>query len=169
MSRKCRGCALTDHEARRCPIIQEPVPPRVCKKATCATCSTEWSKCNHKDHAEYSVKAPIPDKGPTTCVCLKLYIKDIQAHVRECMEELLLTASQQNTQRSSTKRRLAAIRSSGTSTANELSTHGAEAELVDLTGFGGVSSSPSTRTAEASAAAAMDEGASRAATRIVGA
>jgi len=85
------------------------------------------------------------------------------------MEELLLTASQQNTQRSSTKRRLAAIRSSGTSTANELSTHGAEAELVDLTGFGGVSSSPSTRTAEASAAAAMDEGASRAATRIVGA
>jgi len=93
----------------------------------------------------------------------------LQAHVRVCMKELPLTASQQKNQRSSDKRRLAAIRSAGASRGNEFATHGAQAELVDLTGLGGASSSPSTRTAEASAAAAMDEGASRAAARIVGA
>jgi len=169
MSRKCRGCALTDHGARCCPIIKKPVHPCVCKKANCATCSTEYSKCNHKGHAEYSIKAPIPEKGLPTFVCPKLDIQDLQAHVRECMEELLLTASQQKNWRASAKRSLAAIRSTGASTCTEHSTHGAQAELVDLTGLGGASSSPSTRTAEACAAAEMDEGASRAAARIVGA
>ena len=169
VSRKCRGCALTDHDARNCPIIKKPVHPCVCKKATCATCSTECSKCNQKGHAEYSIKAPIPDKGLPTFVCSKIDNEDLQAHVRECMEELPLTTSQQKNQRSSAKRRLAATRPSGASTGNELSTHGAQAELVDLTGLGGASASPTTKTAEASAAAAIDEGASRAAARIVGA
>jgi len=169
MSRKCRGCSLTDHDARRCPIINEPVHPCVCKKATCATCSTECLKCNHKGHAEYSVKAPIPDKGPPTFLCPKLDTKDLQAHVRDCMEELPLTASQKNNQRSSAKRLLAAIRSSGASTGNELSTHGAQGELVHRTGLDRVSSSPSTRTPETSAAAAMDKGASGAAARVFGA
>jgi len=96
-------------------------------------------------------------------------MKDLQAHVRECMEELPLTTSQKKNQCSSAKRRLAAIWPSGASTGNELFTHVAQAELMDQTGLGGASSSPSTKTAEASAAAAMKEGACRAAARITGA
>jgi len=59
--------------------------------------------CHQEGHSESSVNAPIPDEGPPTFVCLKLNIKDLQAHVRECAEELPLTASQKKNQRSSAK------------------------------------------------------------------
>jgi len=169
VSRKCRGCALTDHDARRCPIIKTPVHPCVCQETICTTCSTECSKCGNKGHTEFSVKAPIPEKGSPTFACPMLDMDELQAHVRVLMKELPLTAAQQKNLRSSAKRRLAAIRSSGNTSGTQFATHAAQADLVDLTGLGGASSSPSTRTAEAGAAAAMDEGASRAAARVVGA
>jgi len=169
VSRKCRGCASTDHDARRCPIIKKPVHACVCNKTICTTCSTECAKCNKKGHAEFSVLAPIPEKGPPTFACHKLDMEELQAHVRVLMEELPLTAAQQKSQRSSAKRRLAAIRSACASSGTQFATHAAQTNLVDLTGLGGASSSPSTRKAEASAAVAMDEGASRVAARIVGA
>jgi len=69
LSRKCRGCAVTDHDARRCTIIKKLVHPCVCKKATCATCSTECTKCNRKGQAEYFINAHIPDEGLPNFVC----------------------------------------------------------------------------------------------------
>jgi len=41
VSCKCCGCALTDHDAGRCPIIKNPVHACVCQQTICTTCSTE--------------------------------------------------------------------------------------------------------------------------------
>ena len=139
------------------------------QQTICTTCSKECSKCGNKGHTEFSVTAPIPEKDSPTFACPMLDMDELQAHVRVLMKELPLTAAQQKNLRSSAKRRLAAMRSSGTSNGTQFATHAAQADLVDLAGLGGASSSPSTRTAEAGAAAAMDEDASRAAARVVSA
>jgi len=96
-------------------------------------------------------------------------MEDFQAHVRVLMKELPHTATQQKRQRLSSKRRLVAIRPSGASSGTHFATLAAQANLVDVTGLGGFSCPPNTRTAKAGAAAAMDEGTSRVAARIVGA
>ena len=105
------------------------------------------------------MKAPISEKGPPTFACPVLDVDELTAHVRVLMNKLPLTAVQQKNLRTSAKRRLSANRSSGNSSGTQFATHGSQAHLVDLTKLNCASSSPSTRTVEAGASAAMDEGA----------
>jgi len=160
---------LSDHDARRCPLINKPVHPCVCKKAICPTCSTACSNREEKSHSAFSVVELVPDKGPPTIVCPKLDVVEMQARVRVLMAELPFTAAQHKNQRLSSKRRLAAIPSVGDGERDVFAAPTAQAAVVDSTGLGGASGSSRTRTAEATAAAAMDDGPSLAAAHIVGA
>jgi len=146
--------------------VREPMVHCKCGKGSCPDCSVACEKCNQRGHSQDTVSQPMRVGFVVRFTCPEHDHAAMQERVKIRRAAMKPTARAKKALAKANKKRLAQLVPGAGS---HLQTHVRQSELVDEAGLGGAAASSDVRTAGEVAAALLDDGASRPASRALGA
>jgi len=150
----------------RCPINKAQNIRCGCNDESCTSCSAVCTVCDVAGHQPDNVDVAIVPRASPQWSCKKHDMADMQVRLQGAIKNMPPTVSEQNEAARGHKRALAEIHPMD---GQRFRAHVAQSDVIDLTGLGGAAATTAVRTAVGVAAAAQDAGASRPASRILGA
>jgi len=150
----------------RCPINKAQNIRCGCKDESCTSCSAVCTVCDVAGHEPDNVDVAIVARASPQWSCEKHDMADMQVRLQGAIKNMPPTVREQNEAARGHKRALAEIHPMD---GQRFRAHVAQSDVIDLTGLGGAAAATAVRTAVGVAAAAQDAGASRPASRTLGA
>ena len=150
----------------RCPINKAQNIRCGCNDESCMSCSAVCTVCAVAGHEPDNVDVAIVARASPQWSCEKHDMADMQVRLQGAIKNMPPTVREQNEAARGHKRALAEIHPMD---GQRFRAHVAQSDVIDLTGLGGAAATTAVRTAVGVAAAAQDAGASRPASRILGA
>ena len=164
--RKCSLCRLTGHFITRCPVNQASNIPCGCKKRSCGPCAALCEVCGVAGHQPDNLEELVVGRAVPRWSCADHDLGEMAARVTPLLPGVRPTVRAQKEAARDNKRKVAAMRPTD---GERFRAHQAQSEIIDLTGLGGAAASTAVRTASGVAAVAEDAGATRGASRALGA
>jgi len=164
--RKCSVCRLTGHMINRCPVNTAGNIPFGCKKRSCGPCAALCEVCDVTGHQPDNIDELVVGRAVPRWSCADHDMGEMAARVTPLLPGVRPTVRAQKEAARDNKRKLAATRPTD---GERFRAHVAQSGIIDLTGLGGAAASAAVRMASSVAAVAEDAGATRGASRAVGA
>jgi len=161
--RRCGAYRAVGHQLPRCPLYLKGEVQCDCGSPSCPQCAVSCAKCGAKGHSEDTLVEAVRKGTPARFACPQL---DEEAVHDRMMRKAPPTARAQREVAQAGKKRLAEI---SCNSGSRLTSHLRQSALVDELGLGGAAATAPVRMSEGVAAALEDDGAPRAASRMLGA